>query len=319
MDHVEHMELVKHLESAGVHIMGYIPDNTMLLVGSPSSLEVAANHSSFVWVGEHDASYKRAPEWDQVLKDIQVALDAVEAESKPSKSGIRKVDGPGNSTIIAQHLVAASLGGLEVQTTNRPGEWPLVGIQVVFPSLHAPKPLATHHHGYHMHEKRMKRVEQHKQQLAAGDAAFIDWQPLLQDTFGAEIEVQSGGPHAAVVFAPVSKVADVVDWLVQRPSVHWVAPLPKFMLRNRQASSIVQSAKGVPSAGGNVNVDPSYHPLWAAGLTGKNQVIGIGDSGIGMFFLWYIFINIKRKKIISNIMHLYISQIEIIASSPILM
>lgn len=28
-------------------------------------------------------------------------------------------------------------------------------------------------------------------------------------------------------------------------------------------------------------LDPTYHPLWAAGITGANQVVGCGDSGVG--------------------------------------
>ena len=83
-------------------------------------------------------------------------------------------------------------------------------------------------------------------------------------------------------------VRSVLEWLTARPAVQWVTPLPKFRLRNRQASSIIQSSKGVPASAGNVNVDPTYHPLWAAGITGKNQVLGLGDSGLDRFHCFFI-------------------------------
>ncbi len=40
------------------------------------------------------------------------------------------------------------------------------------------------------------------------------------------------------------------------------------------------AGKAVPGSG-NYNLDSSYHPLWAAGITGAGQVIGTGDSGLG--------------------------------------
>lgn len=43
---------------------------------------------------------------------------------------------------------------------------------------------------------------------------------------------------------------------------------------------LLQSAKPAPRTG-NQNLDPALHPLWAAGITGRGQVIGCGDSGLG--------------------------------------
>ena len=45
LQHDGHVALVHHLEAAGVHVIGYIPDDTMILVGSPDALHAATNHS----------------------------------------------------------------------------------------------------------------------------------------------------------------------------------------------------------------------------------------------------------------------------------
>ena len=44
-------------------------------------------------------------------------------------------------------------------------------------------------------------------------------------------------------------------------------------------SDSLQSARPFPNDGSLL--DPALHPLWAAGITGRGQVIGCGDSGLG--------------------------------------
>lgn len=73
----------------------------------------------------------------------------------------------------------------------------------------------------------------------------------------------------------------VLDWLSQRPAVHWLAPAPRLRLRNYQASVITQSAQAPPSWSTSVATDPAFHPIWAAGITGTGQIVGCGDSGVG--------------------------------------
>jgi hypothetical protein len=53
--------------------------------------------------------------------------------------------------------------------------------------------------------------------------------------------------------------------------------------RNLAASAVAQ---GSPAAARlqrfQEAVDPGMHPLWAAGLKGQGQVVGVGDSGVDM-------------------------------------
>jgi hypothetical protein len=71
-------------------------------------------------------------------------------------------------------------------------------------------------------------------------------------------------------FAGVLEQAGL-EWLAGREAVHWLAPTSAATLRNMRAVHIVQSA--VAEGAGTA-------PLWAAGLHGEGQVVGMGDSGV---------------------------------------
>ena len=57
-------------------------------------------------------------------------------------------------------------------------------------------------------------------------------------------------------------------------------PVYKRQLSARPPACL-QSARAPSATSGNPNTDPGYHPLWAAGITGTNQTVGCGDSGVG--------------------------------------
>lgn len=70
-------------------------------------------------------------------------------------------------------------------------------------------------------------------------------------------------------------------WLSEQAAVHWLAPRARLLLQNSVASMIVQD-NGMAQPSLDYYTKPDAHPFWAAGLDGKNQIIGIGDSGIDM-------------------------------------
>ena len=82
----------------------------------------------------------------------------------------------------------------------------------------------------------------------------------------------------------LSLASRVAGWLAAQPATHWLSPASLTASeRNWQASSIIQSGKGAPSSGSsNAVADAATHPLWAANVTGKGQVIGGGDSGLDL-------------------------------------
>lgn len=252
--------------------MGYLPENTLVMVGVAESLAAAANHSLVVWSGYHEPTHKVAPEWHSLIEQIEAIVPGGAADFSKSL---------GNATEAAQALAAAALAQLPVRVQHRLGEWPQVGIRVAFPVAHDPQPQPLDHPDAEVHSKRIERVLLEQHECIAGTAAAADWEPLLRDLFGNAVEVHAAGPSSAVVFAPPQKLHAVVEWLAERPAVRWVAPLPRTFVRNREASVIIQASRPAASTSrGDTDLDPSLQPVWAAGITGKNQVVGQGDSGL---------------------------------------
>ncbi|GIL57145.1 hypothetical protein Vafri_12444 [Volvox africanus] len=97
-----------------------------------------------------------------------------------------------------------------------------------------------------------------------------DCPPLLAPDFGSQ-------ELLLVSVCPVA-LEGTVEWLAAAPQVSWVAPRMVTRLHNLVAGAIVQTG-GMSSAAINATGINS-HPFWAAGLTGVNQVVGCGDSGL---------------------------------------
>lgn len=95
-------------------------------------------------------------------------------------------------------------------------------------------------------------------------------------------EERSARSTSSASSPPPSLASRVAGWLAAQPATHWLSPASlTASARNWQASAIVQSGKGAPSSNpSNAAADAATHPLWAANVTGRGQVIGGGDSGL---------------------------------------
>ncbi|GIL86597.1 hypothetical protein Vretimale_11512 [Volvox reticuliferus] len=97
-----------------------------------------------------------------------------------------------------------------------------------------------------------------------------DCPPLLAPDFGSqEVLLVSVCPVALEV---------TVEWLAAAPQVSWIAPRMVTRLHNLVAGAIVQTGGNNSAALNETGL--SAHPFWAAGLTGANQIVGCGDSGL---------------------------------------
>ena len=99
-----------------------------------------------------------------------------------------------------------------------------------------------------------------------------------------EEKVKASSSSSSSTSSPSSSLASrVTRWLAAQPATHWLSPASlEASTMNWQASAIIQSGKGAPSASGNAVADAATHPLWAADVTGRGQVIGGGDSGLDL-------------------------------------
>ena len=256
MGHDARMDLLQHVEDSGCWIMGYLPKNGLLLVGTEQNLEKALEHSRISWALPYEARHKIAPEWEPLLHTL---------ESTPG--------------IVNSSLELASLPVRLMFTTTHSNQVPLVGIRALFPSVHKPKPQEKGHPHHEVQNARIEKWEHEHGTRHAGMAASKDWGRHLRIRFGQKVRVEHAGPDAAVVFVEPKHLRETIKWISMRGPVSWIEPLPKIRLMNRQASTITQSGKTAPQTG-TINTDPTYHPVWAAGITGQGMIIGIGDSGL---------------------------------------
>lgn len=250
--------------------MGYVPQDTFVVMGTEDALRTAANHSHVLWWGLPEPAHKIAPEWHSLVEQIDAVAshlgDSVNASISEAQS----------------MLAAAALEGLPVRIERRPGVWPLVGIRVVFPVAWVPKSLHESHPAAAATGSRARRVLKERSNSDPGTAAAFDWTRRLQMAFREpSIEVHPGGISSAVVLTPPAALHGVIEWLAAKPAVRWVAPLPRHFKSNHQGSVISQANRPAPqNPGSSGNIDPSIHPIWAAGITGTGLVVGQGDSGI---------------------------------------
>lgn len=284
LSHDQRHALVGHIESSGAKVVGSVPDNTLLVVGSGEALSQAANHTHLVWTGLFHPEHKIAPEWDAILHTVEEVH-----ESWKRRGGFA------NATDAALQWLADDLPRIQAvpyHSLVSPSSLivdekipPMLGIEVTFPQgwMAPPRPHAAGHHHALDVQTRAARILVESEKLHAGEAAKSDWEPLLREAFDTKyIVVKGGSKDTAVVFASAEHVSKVVEWLAERPSVHWVAPLPRLFIRNNQASSISQSGRSAPTTG-NYNTNSDYHPFWSVGITGKDVIIGCGDSGIDRY------------------------------------
>ncbi|KXZ45957.1 hypothetical protein GPECTOR_49g541 [Gonium pectorale] len=116
-------------------------------------------------------------------------------------------------------------------------------------------------------------------------AAAADWlaplSALSPDSCPPLLYPDSGSPELLLVAVCPQALEDTVEWLAAAPQVSWLAPRMSARLHNLVAGAIVQT--GGRSAAVVANASSlSAHPFWAAGLDGRNQVVGCGDSGMDL-------------------------------------
>ena len=257
--------LLDHLERYGCRVSGYLgSDGGILLTGPADTLERALDHEHVSWVAPFEAEHKLAPEWDDVL----ARLDRLRL--------------PGNSfnstrASNASFSVDFESAPLDVLLSER-GEQ-LFGVRAVFPSAMRPRPHDPTHERHDVQNARIRRHDEEVVRRNSGSAAVKDWARAVEREFSVA-HLEHNGRDAVRLYVLREDIPRAIQWLAERHVVHWVEPVPRMVVMNRQASSITQSCQPVPSTNAATNTMPKYHPFWSAGIQGQGMVIGIGDSGL---------------------------------------
>ncbi|KAG2492715.1 hypothetical protein HYH03_009128 [Edaphochlamys debaryana] len=116
-------------------------------------------------------------------------------------------------------------------------------------------------------------------------AAAADWaQPLAAlspPDCPPLLEPVRGSPLLLQVAVCAQALPGTVEWLAGAPQVSWLSPRMTARAHSLVASAITQTGGQQPAVTATTTAQMlSTHPFWAAGLDGRNQTVGMGDSGL---------------------------------------
>lgn len=118
------------------------------------------------------------------------------------------------------------------------------------------------------------------QQQQQGETSKLLAQQLSQEyTSLKALRVTVVSPSRLLVNVKPEYAHQVIQYLKDKEVVHWIERKFKAVPLNDVASQIVQQS-GVDSIVSPQGSPAERKPLWAKGLTGKGEVIGVADSGI---------------------------------------
>ena len=91
--------------------------------------------------------------------------------------------------------------------------------------------------------------------------------------------VPEGDKLMALPRAPTAEIEAIAAVLSRAPGVVWIEPMPTFRHHNEGGTRIMQSGSD-PLGGGAGSTVIGATPVWDLGVTGKDQIVGVGDSGL---------------------------------------
>eukprot|EP00882_Tetradesmus_deserticola_P003856 GHRQ01004080.1.p1 GENE.GHRQ01004080.1~~GHRQ01004080.1.p1 ORF type:complete len:667 (+),score=223.87 GHRQ01004080.1:292-2292(+) len=280
--------LFASLQADGAVISGYLPRATWLVVAQLEDLRSSV-YSKHVLL-PFSPDYKLAPEWHPVLQLVdQQHKQHLGSEQQRAAAAAQHVvlhrqvlEHPlvqqlQLHTVTQHHRGTAAAGTAWVDAAaEQLGENPaklLVGVN--FPDVP---------------DSELQRLAVDTAAFHPAAAAAVDWEAPLAQLVAADGRCQRhlqlcrpellarSRMELNIAVCP-QDLSEVLHWLSNQAAVHWLAPRPRLYLQNEIASMIVQD-NGV-SAAADYKA-PDAHFFWKAGLDGKGQVVGIGDSGIDM-------------------------------------
>jgi len=265
----QQQQLRERLQQAGAVVSSFLPPASWLVLAPPSL------GSNATWLRPHalvpmESKLKLSPELLHLLELTQEASSwqAVVAGT-PVYLLHRDAGGSQAPFLGTPHMIHArkpesSTGNSSVGAYG--GSEHRLVVAVHFPIL-APAALEAAGHDPDIHHPAEAAAADWAAPLAALSRPGGCAPPDLQ-VDGRQLSVSACAEHMGVV----------AGWLAARPAVHWLEPRMATRLHNLLESSITQGVRpSSVSATGQ-----AAHPLWAAGINGAGQVVGIGDSGINM-------------------------------------
>ncbi len=91
--------------------------------------------------------------------------------------------------------------------------------------------------------------------------------------------VPEGDKLMALMRAPTAEIEAIAAVLSRVPGVVWIEPKPTYRHHNQGGTRIMQSGSN-PVGGGAGSTVVGATPIWDMGITGEDQIVGVGDSGL---------------------------------------
>ncbi|WIA11875.1 hypothetical protein OEZ85_011961 [Tetradesmus obliquus] len=285
--------LLSSLHADGAVISGYLPRDTWLVVARLEDLR-SSIYSKHVLL-PFSPEYKVAPEWHPVLELVQQQQQQ-QQQHLLSSDQQRAAAAAQHVQLHKQVLEHALVQQLQLHTAKQ-HHWRSRAVTdaawadaATAQLADNPAKLLVGVNFPDLPDAELRRLGVDASSFNPAAAAAMDWEaPLSQlvaDDGRCQHHRQLCKPELLarsrmelnIAVCP-QDLSEVLHWLSSQAAVHWLAPRPRLFLQNSIASMIVQDNGVSPSADYKA---PDSHLFWQAGLDGKGQVIGIGDSGIDM-------------------------------------
>ena len=111
------------------------------------------------------------------------------------------------------------------------------------------------------------------------EKSIEDYLKIVKNVNDFVIEIVNEEEGLLTLYLPITDeygyetdILDIIDSLATLPYVVWLEPKMNLLINNIEATTILQSGRTYPVL--------SNKPIWAAGITGKNQIVGLGDTGV---------------------------------------
>ncbi|KAF6265943.1 hypothetical protein COO60DRAFT_1697601 [Scenedesmus sp. NREL 46B-D3] len=280
--------LIASLRADGAVISGYLPRDTWLVVARLQDLRSSV-YSKHVLL-PFSPEYKVAPEWHPVLELVeQQHKQHLSSEHQRATAATRHVQ------LHRQVLEHSLVQQLQLHTPEQhhwrgAGAGAAVADAVVEQLAENPAKLLVGVNFPDVPDAELHRLGVEPGTFNPAAAAAVDWEAPLSQLVAADGRCQHhmqlcqpellarSRMELNIAVCP-QDLSEVLHWLSGQAAVHWLAPRPRLRLQNAIASMIVQNNGIQPTADYKA---PDAHFFWQAGLDGKGQVVGIGDSGIDM-------------------------------------
>jgi len=251
-------------------IAGYVPSSAYLVVASPEAARRANDLEETTWSGVLRPSHVVAPELWRALVDDADRTRLARVWGGPSdevhvKSWIWKVNLPPvrdvDARAAAEDLRATLMSRFKKTGSDNPF-WFKVGT--------LPDSLGEVHHAEDIERRAISSDYERRDGISVKVVQF----EYLDDDYYEDW------------------IPRVLAALSERPYVHWIENVPTMKAANMQTSSVIQTGAGDDGGESRSPRDAAGasggagRPVWDAGLTGRGQLVGVGDSGLDVDSCW---------------------------------